>query len=202
ASIPDDWDGYFANLADFRWVHISVDNLRVWCEGVNVTGDAVIETRTDSNQQICALHGGNRWNRAVHARHTHVLWVRIRESTQSHQGGNHWDAGKFGKLQQLAVSISLDDTATDVENRAGSFRNHLHRGRDLAVVRIRRWLVARHVELRRDRKSTRLNSSHVSISYAVFCRHRALHSFPTRRSSDLVVTTGMPVNSANSSSSR
>src|SRR5437868_3055388 len=38
-----------------------------------------------------------------------------------------------------------------------------------------------------DRKSTRLNSSHVSISYAVFCfvPPRALHSFPTRRSSDL-----------------
>src|SRR5437660_1030494 len=39
-----------------------------------------------------------------------------------------------------------------------------------------------------DRKSTRLNSSHVAISYAVFClsrAHRALHSFPTRRSSDL-----------------
>src|SRR5690242_13987721 len=80
---------------------------------------------------------------------------------------------------------------------------------------------------RRDRKSTRLNSSHMSISYAVFCLkkkkkkkttvqgvdarasrhahshrpisstlttsfsfecsgdHRDLHSFPTRRSSDL-----------------
>src|SRR5437588_492787 len=36
-----------------------------------------------------------------------------------------------------------------------------------------------------DRKSTRLNSSHTVISYAVFCDHRALHSFPTRRSSDL-----------------
>src|SRR5699024_8512150 len=38
-----------------------------------------------------------------------------------------------------------------------------------------------------DRKSTRLNSSHVSISYAVFCYSalRHLHSFPTRRSSDL-----------------
>src|SRR5699024_10558927 len=36
-----------------------------------------------------------------------------------------------------------------------------------------------------DRKSTRLNSSHVSISYAVFCSHGDLHSFPTRRSSDL-----------------
>src|SRR5207249_4530206 len=38
-----------------------------------------------------------------------------------------------------------------------------------------------------DRKSTRLNSSHVSISYAVFCFRPLppLHSFPTRRSSDL-----------------
>src|SRR5690348_6457682 len=39
-----------------------------------------------------------------------------------------------------------------------------------------------------DRKSTRLNSSHPSISYAVFCLsapHRHPHSFPTRRSSDL-----------------
>src|SRR5438034_230954 len=35
-----------------------------------------------------------------------------------------------------------------------------------------------------DRKSTRLNSSHTVISYAVFCR--CLHSFPTRRSSDLL----------------
>src|SRR5262245_6356006 len=38
-----------------------------------------------------------------------------------------------------------------------------------------------------DRKSTRLNSSHLGISYAVFCfaDHRDLPSFPTRRSSDL-----------------
>src|ERR1039457_662524 len=34
-----------------------------------------------------------------------------------------------------------------------------------------------------DRKSTRLNSSHLVISYAVY--HRDLHAFPTRRSSDL-----------------
>src|SRR5439155_862117 len=40
---------------------------------------------------------------------------------------------------------------------------------------------------RLDRKSTRLNSSHVAISYAVFCFRdpQDLHSFPTRRSSDL-----------------
>src|SRR5690554_1643110 len=43
----------------------------------------------------------------------------------------------------------------------------------------------------RDRKSTRLNSSHVRISYAVFCYSvRYLESFPTRRSSDLALRVG------------
>src|SRR5690606_30462504 len=43
------------------------------------------------------------------------------------------------------------------------------------------------IKSKSDRKSTRLNSSHVKISYAVFCylRHLDLLSFPTRRSSDL-----------------
>src|SRR5207248_1724290 len=42
--------------------------------------------------------------------------------------------------------------------------------------------------LEKDRKSTRLNSSHRTISYAVFCLSahlQLLPSFPTRRSSDL-----------------
>src|SRR5438045_2504734 len=43
-----------------------------------------------------------------------------------------------------------------------------------------------HRSLVLDRKSTRLNSSHLGISYAVFCSlSLALLSFPTRRSSDL-----------------
>src|SRR5699024_9422670 len=44
-----------------------------------------------------------------------------------------------------------------------------------------------------DRKSTRLNSSHVSTSYAVFCSglYRVLPSFPTRRSSDLCQSSGL-----------
>src|SRR5207249_4114045 len=45
---------------------------------------------------------------------------------------------------------------------------------------------------RGDRKSTRLNSSHVSISYAVFCSLHASHSFPTRRSSDLTILSTLP----------
>src|SRR5438045_425602 len=46
----------------------------------------------------------------------------------------------------------------------------------------------------KDRKSTRLNSSHLGISYAVFCFVHTLtiQSFPTRRSSDL----GCPTSAA------
>src|SRR5690606_35750805 len=47
-----------------------------------------------------------------------------------------------------------------------------------------------------DRKSTRLNSSHVKISYAVF--HPHLLSFPTRRSSDLGRTESCPLRNAQS----
>src|SRR5687768_13858696 len=49
------------------------------------------------------------------------------------------------------------------------------------------WTKTIDVHMLADRKSTRLNSSHGYISYAVFClRHPLhLHSFPTRRSSDL-----------------
>src|SRR5579885_1168546 len=41
---------------------------------------------------------------------------------------------------------------------------------------------------RRDRKSTRLNSSHVSISYAVFCLKKQNGMLPTIRSGDKQVT--------------
>src|SRR5256885_12999512 len=41
--------------------------------------------------------------------------------------------------------------------------------RDLALEREPLGEVRRHLEPERDRKSTRLNSSHLVISYAVFC---------------------------------
>src|SRR5437868_8709598 len=44
----------------------------------------------------------------------------------------------------------------------------------------RRGDVARRVEELRDRKSTRLNSSHVSISYAVFCLKKKKQTRRTR----------------------
>src|SRR5438477_8466550 len=41
--------------------------------------------------------------------------------------------------------------------------------RDLVGLLVLACVVQRHQQLGQDRKSTRLNSSHMSISYAVFC---------------------------------
>src|SRR4051812_49948720 len=52
--------------------------------------------------------------------------------------------------------------------RSNQLREHLHLpGRKTVAVRLCDEL--RHRQPGRDRKSTRLNSSHMSISYAVFC---------------------------------
>src|SRR5437868_8447697 len=41
------------------------------------------------------------------------------------------------------------------------------------------WLDAERIMCQLDRKSTRLNSSHVSISYAVFCLKKKNETYPT-----------------------
>src|SRR5438067_12434108 len=62
-----------------------------------------------------------------------------------------------------ALPISADQVADAGGGRAGAVRGGQHPARRRGAVRgARRGRQA-------DRKSTRLNSSHVSISYAVFC---------------------------------
>src|SRR3712207_7062900 len=63
-----------------------------------------------------------------------------------------------------------DDITTDHISPAGA----IPRASDAAA-----WLVERGEDPREDRKSTRLNSSHANISYAVFClkkKKQTLHS--------------------------
>src|SRR3712207_6963421 len=65
------------------------------------------------------------------------------------------------------------DAAVDVADARDARHRDVHRVAravldvDLAVEQVRRHLVG--VAGRLDRKSTRLNSSHANISYAVFC---------------------------------
>src|SRR5207249_6908454 len=61
--------------------------------------------------------------------------------------------------------------------RSGMLRDR--RDVQRATTLAREW--GRYLVAQRDRKSTRLNSSHVSISYAVFCLKKKTRSFPLPR---------------------
>src|SRR3712207_7208680 len=65
-----------------------------------------------------------------------------------------------------------------LELRYGTLARHPRRGRkgNVDLRRDEPRLGDRRVPARRDRKSTRLNSSHANISYAVFCLKKKTHA--------------------------
>src|SRR5690606_12654304 len=73
-------------------------------------------------------------------------------------------------LEACCVRSELQrDAAEDVATDLVVATQGVGVGGQAAVARERRLLVEHVVHAQRDRKSTRLNSSHVKISYAVFC---------------------------------
>ena len=124
-----------------------MNDLGIRCEGVNVTGDAVIKAGADSNQQVAALQCTNSGHSAMHAWHTHVQLVGLWESTQSHQGGDNWDAGVLSKRTKLFVCISLDNAAANVKDWLLSLTDQFDSLLNLSSMRSRNWAVAWEVNL-------------------------------------------------------
>src|SRR3712207_6910908 len=73
-------------------------------------------------------------------------------------------------FRSLARAVRLDDRrAVQAARRLGRLRGRaLHDGRRLRA--------RGRARVRADRKSTRLNSSHANISYAVFCLKKKKHT--------------------------
>src|SRR5690625_5995569 len=72
-----------------------------------------------------------------------------------------------GQLPDIynALTIQLDATDDNQEGRVLTLEVALHLGDNV----VRTIAMSSTDGIKRDRKSTRLNSSHVAISYAVFC---------------------------------
>src|SRR5690625_5122884 len=86
---------------------------------------------------------------------------------------------ELNTLQEYFLTIGMAKVSTSAYEAYDT--DILQKGKDIVVVNKHRQLavakqIARQIAdqgytqpMRRDRKSTRLNSSHVAISYAVFC---------------------------------
>src|SRR5262245_3136575 len=77
--------------------------------------------------------------------------------------GYAWGHSNWSAPPNLSSSLDLDQSS-DISNGSGSYFGGLQIGYDVMLAN--RVVLGVQVE---DRKSTRLNSSHLGISYAVFC---------------------------------
>src|SRR2546422_8428960 len=64
---------------------------------------------------------------------------------------------------------SMGEVSTEAAEQSLCRTSHIRTCTLRSCVRVRRRWILRRRSVRRDRKSTRLNSSHGYISYAVFC---------------------------------
>src|SRR3712207_8551207 len=71
---------------------------------------------------------------------------------------------------------------------AGPTAHHLPHSHDLPAPIVLLYLTVDQPWRRLDRKSTRLNSSHANISYAVFCLKKKNYSHSTKRPINTFVT--------------
>src|SRR5690625_6034968 len=97
---------------------------------------------------------------------TYHLWLRPGEDIVKDAGGLHkfmnWDGPILTDSGGFQV-FSLSDMR-DIKEEGVHFRHHLSGEKLFFSPEI-----AMQIQNDLDRKSTRLNSSHVAISYAVFC---------------------------------
>src|SRR5436853_2596091 len=76
-------------------------------------------------------------------------------------------AGPLDDQAETARRILVGDPHLAIEQTGNAGEHHLHLHLVLIFADLQQRLASRHAL--RDRKSTRLNSSHLGISYAVFC---------------------------------
>src|SRR5690606_40283075 len=85
-----------------------------------------------------------------------------RSSDLTEQRGGRWRHPPAMVLTQAVKHVDIEDLPEGISHKAGGGNT---RDKQVEVHQRVEALPAAHV----DRKSTRLNSSHVKISYAVFC---------------------------------
>ena len=136
-------------LADLGRVDVGVDDRCLRGERRELAGDAIVEPRTEGDEQVRLLQGADSGHGAVHPGHAQVLRVAVRERAAGHEGGRHRDTGDVRQATQRLGRACPDHPAAHVEHRP--LRRHDHAGRlpDLLGVRARDRVVAGQVELGR-----------------------------------------------------
>ena len=135
-----------AHLAELSGIDVDMDHLRAGCERVDLARHAVVEPRTESDEQIRLLHRGHRGVVAVHARHPETQLVVVWERTARHERRHHREAGQLRQCSERLGRSSLEDAATGIDHRPVRLGHQPRRVLHLLGVTLHVRLVAREVD--------------------------------------------------------
>ena len=130
-------------LVDGRWINIDVDLLRTRREGVEATGDAVVEPRADRDHEIAIMHGVIGLVGAMHAQHAQPVVAGGRIGAKPHEGRGDGEArhGDQFAQQRGRARARIDDAAARVKHRTLRPRHHGHGLADAVNVALQLGLI-------------------------------------------------------------
>ncbi len=134
-----------AQLAQFARIGVDVDHPRAGAETVGAPGGAVVEARTDTDQQIAFVQYPVGEARAVHAEHAQRQRMLRRQRAQRHQRGGGGQGGALGQRLRRVLRARLRHAAAQVQHRPRRCIDHPRRLGDLQRIGRRRRFAPRRV---------------------------------------------------------
>ena len=145
-AVADDRHVGPAHLAQLGGVDVDVNHLGTGRERVRLPGDAVIESRTERDQQVALLHRRDRGVVAVHAGHAQALRMVVGERAARHQRRDHRCAGRLRQRLERVGGAGLEDPAAGVDDRPVRLAPEPRRVLDLLRMALHVRLVTREVD--------------------------------------------------------
>ena len=133
-------------LRDLCGINVDVDHGRAGRKRIETTGDTIVETGTEGNDQIRTLQGPHSCNRPMHARHAEVVTIRVGERSTSGQGRHDGRISGLNEGSECLSRAASDDTTADVQHGRLCFHDRSSCSPNLLHVRAISDLVAGQVK--------------------------------------------------------
>src|SRR5262249_8946360 len=109
-------------------VDIDMNDLSMLGEFSDFPRYTVVKSHAESQEQIRFVDCVIGVHRAVHSEHLQAQVMVARETSETHQGKCHGDAGLLGKGAQIWCSTGGDDAAAGVDDRFSALVDELQHG--------------------------------------------------------------------------
>ena len=112
-------------LVQLRRIDVHVDHFGMRCEGIELTGHAIVKARADGDQQIALLYRQVGRLSAVHSQHAEIIGIISIHHAQPFQGAGCRHPGHRQEFAQSRYRLRHADPAANVQHRLLRLGQHL-----------------------------------------------------------------------------